>query len=347
MLGRVGYHFSPPPCNSSLERGRRNAGVVLYLRDPANLRMGGQTVTRPAAEWRAAMDEVVRRGDPGALVAALEKEKKSSGTPPGRVKSAAVRAILDTSDGPSDAYRWARELARMGEASARDLAAMIIAALIPPMKPHKDEELERLVLRLADDEHWETRESAAGILARALSSDFEGSYAMLSRWTRHPSENARRAVAVGVKLAAKERAPGRGTRYLDLIEPLLGDRAPYVRKNLGPFAIGDALLRYYPRETLDRLTRWADEEPEEVRWNVAMVFSAAEGAKHAADALRILERLATDERRFVRRAVASALKKLAKRRPDEVIPVLRGWTDDCRRKELAEAVLNPPNRSSP
>ena len=33
------------------------------------------------------------------------------------------------------------------------------------------------------------------------------------------------------------------TRFLRLLEPLMADRSQYVRKNLGPYAIGDGLLR--------------------------------------------------------------------------------------------------------
>lgn len=169
--------------------------------------------------------------------------------------------------------------------------------------------------------------------------NFDEAYALLQRWARHPSENVRRAVVLTAKKAGKERRPEWGEPLLDLLKPLLSDRSVYVRKNLGPFAIGDGLLRYYPGLTIARLTRWAEEEDEQVRWNVAMAFSTAGAARHLDAALPILERLAADDRRFVWRAVASAMRNLGRRVPERVVPVLKEWLKDERRARPAETAL--------
>jgi 3-methyladenine DNA glycosylase AlkC len=108
---------------------------------------------------------------------------------------------------------------------------------------------------------------------------------------------------------------------------------------LGPFAIGDGLLRYYPELTIKRLINWAEAENEQVRWNVAMAFSAAEAAKHLEAALPILSHLATNNRRFVWRAVASAMRNLGRRAPESVMPVLQKWLKDEKRARPAEAAL--------
>jgi len=194
-------------------------------------------------------------------------------------------------------------------------------------------------LRLADHPDWERREDAAWMLSQLFLTDFDGIYKRCLEWVNHPSEKIRRAVAVGVKIAAKHRVPEWGVRFLDLIEPLLSDRKVYVRKNLGPFAIGDGLLRCYPQVTLNRIATWARGPDEQTRWNVAMVFSAAEGVKHIDAALPILAGLATDKRRFVWRAVSSAMRNLGRRRPEEVIPVLEAWLCDGRRRQVAEVAL--------
>jgi 3-methyladenine DNA glycosylase AlkD len=123
----------------------------------------------------------------------------------------------------------------------------------------------------------------------------------------------------------------------------------YVRKNLGPFAIGDGLLRCYPDLTLEHLARWAGSDDARVRWNVAMAFSTAEGARHVDAALPILERLAEDDRRFVWRAVANAMRNLGKRAPERAIPVLEEWLADEQKTLPAETALRyltrlpPPN----
>ena len=97
---------------------------------------------------------------------------------------------------------------------------------------------------------------------------------------------------------------------LDLIEPALRDHEEYVRKSLGPFAIGDQFVRSYPDATLARLRKWMQDPDENVRWNVAMALSAASGARLGQKAPDILEFLATDDRPFVRGAVRAAQRRI-------------------------------------
>jgi len=98
-------------------------------------------------------------------------------------------------------------------------------------------------------------------------------------------------------------------------------------------------LRCYPELTLPRLEEWAGREDEQTRWNVAMAFSAAAAARHVERALSILERLAVDERRFVWRAVASAMRNLGRRDPTEVMPALQRWLADERLRRPAVVAL--------
>src|SRR5712691_2025358 len=208
-----------------------------------------------------------------------------------------------------------------------------------PYLPARPDEAVTSWLQLADHPDWERREAAATMLSELLLTDFETFYPKCLAWVHHLSENVRRAVVVGMKVAAKARVPAWGENFLDLIDPLMSDRSLYVRKNLGPFAIGDGLLRYYPQLTLQRLATWAKQPDPQTRWNVAMAFSAAEGAKHVDVALPILSALATDERRFVWRAVASAMRNLGRRRPEQVRPVLEEWLHDEQRRRAAEVAM--------
>jgi 3-methyladenine DNA glycosylase AlkC len=137
-------------------------------------------------------------------------------------------------------------------------------------------------------------------------------------WVSGGDSRLRRAVVVAAKYAARSRRPERAEPLLDLIEPALRDHDQYVRRNLGPFAIGDQLLRSYPEATLARIGSWANDPDENVRWNVAMTFTAASAAREAERALPLLRGLAEDPRRFVRRAAQSALRNIAKRRPELV-----------------------------
>ena len=75
------------------------------------------------------------------------------------------------------------------------------------------------------------------------------------------------------------------------------------------------------------------------RWNVAMTFSAAGAARHLEVGLGILRGLAADDRRFVWRAAASAMRTLGKRHPERVRAELQTWLDDAARRAPAEVAL--------
>jgi 3-methyladenine DNA glycosylase AlkC len=289
--------------------------------------------------WEKQFQIALQKNDLLGAITILEGRNKFTGTPPGSDKVRALVVLQSLISNEDEAQEWAHRLLNSQSAAARDLGTMLVITFIGSFFRQQPQPAEQLALRIADDPHWEIREWADSLLLNILKADFNPGLALLRKWREHSSQNIRRAVVVAVKKAAKEGKPDWGDLLLDLLEPLLADRSEYVRKNLGPFAIGDGLLRYYPQHTLEHLDRWAESSNEQVRWNVAMVFSAAEGAKHPEAALSILERLATDERRYVWRAVATALRNLVRRMPERVKPILEEWRTDDVRIRVAEEVL--------
>lgn len=286
--------------------------------------------------WEEPFREALGRGDLVLAVRALRSvghaEKRRRLRP-----SEITHAVALLEQGvPDGEQRWAYAVRLVKDRLSTTLGVKLLINFFPG----RPDDVVGIWLWLAEHSEWERREDAAWMLSELLLAHFEAAYSRCEEWVGHPSENVRRAVVVGVKRAAKARTPGWGERFLDLLEPLLSDRSVYVRKNLGPFAVGDGLLRCYPERTLERLAAWAERADEQTRWNVVMAFSAAEGAKHVQPASSILTRLAADERRYVWRAVASAMRNLGRRRPAEVVPVLRGWLRDERRREAAETALS-------
>jgi 3-methyladenine DNA glycosylase AlkC len=238
--------------------------------------------------------------------------------------------------GTETLYNWACRLSDRPEPSARAIAA----PLFRHYWPSRPDEVHTRLLRLADDEDWLVREAAHSTMGSLLVARFDVLYPILQSWAGHPSANVRRGVAIAARKAANERREEWTEALLDLVEPLLADRQQYVRKNLGPYAIGDGLLRCHPRLTLTRLRRWAGDPREEVRWNVAMAFRSSGGTRNLQDALEILQQLAADERRFVWRAAASALHYLGKRHPEVVRPLVENWLQDERRQQAAKVALH-------
>jgi HEAT repeat protein len=201
---------------------------------------------------------------------------------------------------------WADRLMAHPRRVDKELAALIVL----PLAPTHFRELARIGYRLARDNDWGVRETAATLLGRLLTDAWEDTLPLLREWVSGPDSRLRRAVVVAAKYAARTRTPEWGEPLLDLIEPALRDHEEYVRKSLGPFAIGDQFVRSYPDATLARLRKWMQDPDENVRWNVAMTLSAASGARLGQKAPDILEFLAVDERPFVRGAVRAAQRRI-------------------------------------
>jgi hypothetical protein len=241
-------------------------------------------------------------------------------------------------DEPETIYAWGVALAGRQEWAARFGASGFFA---PFYAAHQDE-VRRLLLQLADDENWGVREGAATGWAIVLQDHFDQVYPLYQEWAQHPSENVRRAVVLAVMpvVRDKERGAERAAPCLRLLEPLLADRSQYVRKNLGPFAIGSAILNHHPDLTFATLERWREQyDDEQVRWNLAMALSSSGGAAHVERSLDFLYTLADEPRRTVWRAVASAARALGKKHPGVVVPRLKLWLEDESRRPVAETAL--------
>jgi len=239
-----------------------------------------------------------------------------------------------------ETFNWAKHLATKRE--TRNIACHVFA-LGNPYSRH-EKETKHFLLDLGNDERWETRESAAYAFSNVLLKNFNEVYPQFQEWVTNGSGNIRRAVALATKYVSKARKSDYGEPLLRLVEHLLSDKSIYVRRNLGSFAIGDGILRAYPKLTMQYIEKWSHSPDEQVLWNVAMIFTSAESAKHCDEALPILRKLATDDRRFVWRAVASALRNLGRRHPEKVKPELQRWLKDEKRKKVAETALSFINR---
>ena len=269
------------------------------------------------------------RDDPGGVVAALDGQLHHGqpGSP------AALRQQVGE--------RLAVALASSPSPTARQVACLLLASRYP--------EDPAMVLRtaemLAEDPHWEVREAAGGLLGTLLDRDFDRIRGRLETLRSSRSENLRRAVVLAVKYAARRDTPERVPDLLMLLQPLLRDQEPYVRRNLGAYTLGDALLRVDPKETLRALREWSKDRDQMVRWNVAMAFSSAIGSFHWPAAKSLLERLAKGPEPLVRNAVAKAMRRSRQRYTDEVEETRLRWLKDRDRSATAE-LMGPLKKRS-
>jgi 3-methyladenine DNA glycosylase AlkD len=290
----------------------------------------------PSPDWLPSFTAAVTTRDmPGALAVMEARATAHAGTPKSAAKLAASKEIMRAAGDDAKALAaWCRWLAKQPGPTAKEL----LCVLLPTYYPHAPKQALGWLQKLSDDENWEVREWAASALGELLDAHFDALYPTAQAWVLHESQFVRRAVVVGAKYAAQKRHPERASALLDLIEPLVTDRAEEVRRNLGPFAVGDGYLRSYPKETLASVRRWARSDDEQSRWNAAMVFAAAQAQHHVDEALAVLSDLARDQRRYVWMAVSSALRNLVKRAPGRVVPEIETWLKDERRLPAALAL---------
>ncbi|MBK8552847.1 MAG: DNA alkylation repair protein [Ignavibacteria bacterium] len=245
------------------------------------------------------------------IVSILEKIKTShAGTPKTKDKRFVIREIvkhiIDTSgDREKDFFIAGSFYCSRKE----DVSKEIGVSLIWRGYKFNKEKVKEALLKIAGDPNWEVREYAANAFADTLYHNPEF-YNDVMKWTKHHSENVRRAVVFSaLSLREKEHLH----KAFSIFEPLLFDSSKYVRKNLGPFILGSYFGNKYPKETIRQLKKWSKIRDENVRWNVIMSFNNSFGNKYPGEAFDVLKNFTGDVDLTVKRALKSTLNHLSKR----------------------------------
>jgi HEAT repeat protein len=276
------------------------------------------------------------RDDPSGVVAALDGQFHHGrpGSPASLREQVGERLATALAPQKGRVTRWIDALATSPSPTGRQVACLLLASRYP----EDPAGVLRMAETLADDPHWEVREAAGGLLGTLLDRDFARISRHLEALRSSRSENLRRSVVQSVKYAARRDKPERVPHLLALLQPLLRDEEPYVRRNLGQSAIGDGLLRVDPKETLKSLREWSRDRDQFVRWNVAMAFSSGIGSFHWPAAKSILDHLAKGPEPLVRNAVAKAMRRCRQRYTEEVEETRLRWLKDSDRAATAELV---------
>ncbi|MBU0595260.1 DNA alkylation repair protein [Candidatus Bipolaricaulota bacterium] len=276
---------------------------------------------------REQVDRLIEKGNVDKLVAVLS----GAGVQDFRYVSRRMNELLD--DGKL--LQHTDKFTRSNDAASRHLACQ----MIPYAYRENRNQAFELLTRLAKDDDWTLRDAAAGIAGRLLCADFAKALELLRPWAKDDSIALRRCVVIAAMRASKPNRLERAEPLLKLLEPLLEDDDGQLRKNLGPSALAIHLLRDYPTLTFEYLVKWSTSNVPQVLWNVAMAFSGPSAAPLVKKALIVLRKLSLDERRYVWRAVSSAMWKLGRRRPEIVRPELSRWLEDEQRGDVAREAL--------
>ncbi|MBL8007356.1 MAG: hypothetical protein JNJ56_07475 [Ignavibacteria bacterium] len=227
------------------------------------------------------------------------------------VISEIVRYILNnSSDKEKDFFNTGTYFCKRNEDVSKEIGISLIWRSYGKYR----KETESIFLLTADDPNWEVREYAGVSFAAALNHN-DSFYRTLQKWSKHKSENVRRAVVIS---ALGYRDAERYRKAFLLLEPLLFDNSKYVRKNLGPFILGSCFGNKFPEEILKQLKKWGKYRDENVRWNVIMAFNNSYGNKHPEYAFDVLKMFTGDIDITVKRALMSTLNFLGKRHGKEV-----------------------------
>ena len=146
------------------------------------------------------------------------------------------------------------------------------------------------------------------------------------RWVEEEPPKLRKTLVQVIAKAADPKDPFRAVFLFSLLDPLLWDEDPAVRRSARR-VLREKLLAAYPEETLEILAQWAsDPSPEKRAFAASLLPLLPE--RMAKRALILLRCLARTEEENVRRAVRRSLEILRKRAPKAVEEELKRWEDD-------------------
>ncbi|MBI2641594.1 DNA alkylation repair protein, partial [Candidatus Roizmanbacteria bacterium] len=210
------------------------------------------------------------------------------------------RILKETSD-ENELRKMALDLLKKGDFGNNFIGGHILDRN-PHLIPRK--ELEQIIYKMADSSLWDVRETAAGMLRNLLLKDFDLWFGVMKKMAKDKNVNIRRAAVVGsMAIGITE---NQMKKIADEIYPhVLTNSQEYIRKNLGPFAIGSFFARLFPRLAFTYLDKWMKQKDPYVRWNVLMTFSQARAKEYPHVAKKYIRLVSNDTHPVVQRAIKS------------------------------------------
>ncbi len=170
------------------------------------------------------------------------------------------------------------------------------------------------------DVQWEALEAMAWGVGKMVIAHPDEVLPTLREWARDKNHWVRKAVSHSMVIFLNTTKTSRLEDILGIMDILIKDSHTEVRKSIG-FVLRQ-VSRKAPQRMVQFFSKWIKEEDQYLRWNIA------NGSRNLGEeVLPILKELARDDRNFVRRASASALKDIA-RKHKGAAKLLEEWQQD-------------------
>jgi hypothetical protein len=208
---------------------------------------------------------------------------KHANTAPIEVKNLAISTLLKVCSG-EQLFEVAKSFTELNSATAKEIGIYIL----PKFYRENRNFVEQKILLIGDDLNWEVREWAASALEIIICEDYEIVLQFISSLVKHASPNLRRLSAVAIGYSSRCTNNEVFQTLLKLLEELLEDENPYVRRSLSPFAIGTYAIAYKTEITCNWLLNLLKHNNDDVIWNIGLILTTAEGAKHIKELFPII-----------------------------------------------------------
>ncbi|MCZ8518707.1 MULTISPECIES: HEAT repeat domain-containing protein [Paenibacillus] len=184
------------------------------------------------------------------------------------------------------------------------------------------EAVSALLKHLAGSPYAPVRKWAAEACGTLLVKHFDSFSLHLVDWVTDRVPTVRLCALHAIRAAAKTRHHSWAGTLFDLLEPLLRDTHPDVKKTISAHTLGPLLLPAYPEEITHRLAKWIGSADSNVRVHAVCLFASSEVSAHWDRLSRSWKRLLKDPTPAVQKAVLATLKHVEKRTPERM-PSLR------------------------
>jgi len=186
-----------------------------------------------------------------------------------------------------------------------------------------------LLEKLATDPEWQVREGAAWGMASLWESEADAPVpACYTRWLQDSRDFLRATAALSLVPVIKKQDPGLLPVLIPLLDRLISDESPVVRKLIGYQLVGRALADAFPDQAIECLQRWVQIPHPVTQWQIARALSGPLANNFPNEVMQILRNLQCREHPLVRGGITHALKRLVKSSNPEMALMTQKYAEE-------------------